>query len=200
MELKKTVPDVVITPINKWTNIKHIVTNFIYYMGEYMDSAIFFLGLITLRKNLLLYFFFFVGLSVGVALNFILKKIIRIRRPCINVHLFDLMLKNNEEYVERNNKKYHIYGMPSGHSQSCGFAFVFLTLFLKDKYISLFYLLISIITMYQRVKYEHHTVLQVIVGVTIGCLLGVGMYYFAEKNIAGKLVEKEDDNCLIKVK
>ena len=197
MELKKTVPDVVITPINEWTNISHIATNLIYYVGEYMDSAIFFLGLISLRKNLLLYFYFFIGLSLGAILNFILKKIIRIKRPCINIHLFDLMLKNNQEYVERNNKKYHIYGMPSGHSQSCGYAFTFLTLFLKDNYTSLFYLLISILTMYQRVNYEHHTVLQVIIGATIGCLLGVGMYYFAEKKIAGKLVEKEDDNCFI---
>lgn len=197
MELKKTVTDVVITPITEWTNISHIVSNLIYYVGEYMDSGIFFLGLITLRKNLLLYFYYFVGLSLGALLNFILKKIIRIRRPCINIHLFDLLLKNNEEYVERNDRKYHIYGMPSGHSQSCGFAFIFLTLFLRDNYISLFYLLISILTMYQRVKYEHHTVLQVIIGVTIGCLLGVGMYYYAEKKIVGNLVEKEDDNCFI---
>ena len=197
MELKKTVADVVITPITEWTNIMHIVSNLIYYVGEYMDSAIFFLGLITLRKNLLLYFYFFVGLSLGACLNFILKKIIRIRRPCINIHLFDLLLKKNEEYVERNDRKYHIYGMPSGHSQSCGYAFAFFTLFLKDNNISLFYLFISILTMYQRVKYEHHTVLQVIIGATIGCLLGVGMYYYAGNKFAGKLEEKEDDNCFI---
>jgi membrane-associated phospholipid phosphatase len=197
MELKKTVPDVIITPITEWTNISQIVTNLIYYMGEYMDSAIFFLGLITLRNNLLLYFYFFIGISLSAILNFILKKIIKIKRPCINNHLFDLLLKNNEEYVERNDKTYHIYGMPSGHSQSCGYAFIFLTLFLKDNYISLFYLLIGILTMYQRVKYEHHTILQVIIGVTIGCLLGVGMYHYAEKKIAGNLVEKEDDNCFI---
>ena len=99
MELKKIVSNAIITPITEWTNIMHIVTNLIYYVGEYMDSRIFFLGLITLRKNLLLYFYFFVGISLGAILNFILKKIIRIRRPCINIHLFDLMLKNNEEYV-----------------------------------------------------------------------------------------------------
>lgn len=186
-----------IEPITDWINVSHIVTNLIYYVGEYMDSGIFILGLITLRKNLVLYSYFFVGLSLGAILNFILKKIIRIRRPCINIHLFDLMLKNNQEYVERNCKKYHIYGMPSGHSQSCGFALIFLTLFLKDNYISLFYLLINILTMYQRVKYEHHTVLQVIIGVSIGCLLGVGMYYYAREKIGGKLVEKEDDNCFI---
>lgn len=197
MEFKKTVPDVVITPITEWTNISHIVTNLIYYIGEYMDSALFFLGLFALRKKRLLYLFFFIGLCLCVILNFILKKIIRIRRPCINIHLFDLMLKNNEEYVERNDNKYHIYGMPSGHSQSCGYAFAFLTLFLKDNYISLFYLLISILTMYQRVKYEHHTVLQVIIGVTIGYLLGVGVYYYAKKKIVGELEEKEDDNCFI---
>lgn len=197
MELQKSVSDVIITPITEWTNVSHIVTNFIYNVGEYMDSALFFLGLITLRKNFFIYFLFLVGLCLNTLMNFILKKIIRLRRPCISIYLFDLMLKNNEEYVERNGKKYHIYGMPSGHSQLCGYAFTFLTLILRNNFISVFYLFISILTMYQRVKYEHHTVFQVIIGALIGCVMGLGMYYYAEKKIAGKLIEKKDDNCLI---
>lgn len=197
MVLDKTVPSVIIKPITEWTNIPHIVANFIYYVGEYMDCTIFFIGLFFLRKNLLLYFFFFVGICICGVLSFILKKLIKIRRPCINIHLFDFLLRNNEEYVMRNDKIYHIYGMPSGHSLVGGFAFVFLTLYLRNTFISLFYLLIGIITMYQRVKYEHHTFLQVTIGAFIGCLVGGGMFYFAEKKIAGNLVEKEDDNCFI---
>jgi len=197
MELNKSVPNIVIKPITNWTNIPHIVTNLIFYVGEYMHSAIFFLGLFTLRNNLLLYFLFFIGLCLSAILNLLLKQIIKIRRPIIDTHLFDICLKNKEDYVYRNNRRYHIYGMPSGHSQICGYTFAFLSLFLKDYYIGAFYLIITLITMYQRVKYKHHTILQVIIGVSIGCLLGFGMYYYAGKKIAGNLTEKEDDNCFI---
>ena len=197
MELNKSVKDVIIKPITNWTNISHISSNLIYYFGEYMHISIFFIGLLTLRNEYLLYFFFTFGLIICTALNFILKKIIKIRRPCIDKHLFDILLKNKEEYVSRNNKIYHIYGMPSGHSQLCGYAFAFFTLLLKDYYISGFYLLICILTMYQRVKYEHHNVIQVISGVSIGCLLGVGVYYYFREKNAGNLAQKEDDNCYL---
>lgn len=197
MELKKSVPEIVINPITNWTNIPHIITNLLFYVGEYMHSAIFFLGLFTLRNNLTMYFLFFTGLCLSAILNLLFKKIIKIRRPVINKHLFDLCLKNKEDYVYRNDKRYHIYGMPSGHSQICGYAFAFFSLFMKDFYISVFYLIITIITMYQRVKYEHHTILQVIIGVSIGCLIGIGVYTYAKKKIAGNLAEKDDDNCYL---
>lgn len=200
MELNNliSISDVIINPITKWSNISHIITNFIYYIGEYMDSAICFIVLFTLRKNLMLYFFFFVGLCLSVILNFILKKIIKIKRPCINIHLFDLLIKNNKEYLLRNGKNYCIYGMPSGHSQLCGYTFVFLTLLLKNNSITLFYLFLTILTMYQRVKYEHHTFLQVIIGVSFGCLLGLGVHYFVNQKFTGNIMPKKDDNCYIK--
>jgi len=190
-------PEVIIYPISDWTNLPHIVTNLVYYIGEYIDSVLFFTGLYTLRNNRLLYLLFCLGFVLCIIFNYILKKIIRIRRPCINAHLFDLLMKNNKEYVKRNDIPYHIYGMPSGRSQLCGFVFVYLTLFLRDNFISLVYLLICIITMLQRVKYEHNTILQVTVGVFIGCLFGVIMYFFSKNIIAGNLMTKKDDNCYL---
>lgn len=162
-----------------------------------MHNAITILGLITLRNNLLLFFYFFIGICLSIISNTILKKIIKQPRPCINIHLFDVMLQNGEEYVCRNDQKYHIFGMPSGHSQICSYTFMFLTLFLKNLYVSVFYLLITLITIYQRVKYDHHTTIQVIIGAIIGCILGAIMYYISIKKIAGNLTEKEDDNCYL---
>lgn len=197
MKLNTCVPDIVINPITNWTNIQHITTNLIFYVGEYMHGAIFFLGLFTLRNNLLIYFLYFTGLCLSSILNLLFKKIIKIRRPIIDKHLFDLCLKNKEDYVYRNDKKYHIYGMPSGHSQICGYAFTYFTLLLQDYVTSIFYLIITLITMYQRVKYQHHTILQVFIGVSIGCLLGFGMYYYTRKKNAGKLDVKDDDYCYL---
>lgn len=194
MELNKNVPNIILNPISDWFDISNIFKNFIFYIGEYMDSAIIFITFLVLYKQYFLFFVYFIGVSICVFLNFILKKIIKQRRPCIDKNLFFIMLQNNEEYVSRNNKKYHVYGMPSGHSQLCGYSSTFIFLFLKNKYYLFLYILISFITLFQRVIYFHHTINQVILGFLIGCLLGGLLFYYFKKYIAGNLKEKEDDN------
>lgn len=197
MELNKSVPDVIIKPIERWTNVSHIVKNLIYYIGEYMHIGLIFIGYFTLINKISLYYFFAIGLCLCSLINFVLKSIIKVRRPCINPILFKMLLESEKYFITRNNKKYHIFGMPSGHSQSCGYAFIFFTLLLKDNYISLFYLSICILTMYQRVNYGHHTFLQTIIGFTIGCIFGVVTYIFLNNINSGNLKTREDDNCYI---
>lgn len=198
MVLNIDVPDVVLNPpnIEDLTNILHLMTHFIYYTGEYMYMIIPFLALFVLRNNLLLYYFYFLGFCMTAVSNFALKNMIQIRRPCINPHLFDLALEKGKHFVKRNGKRYHIYGMPSGHSQECGFTLVFLSLFLRDGWVSGFFFLITILTMYQRVLYEHHSIIQTLIGVTLGAICGIGMHYYAVKYIEGNLSEKQDDHCL----
>jgi membrane-associated phospholipid phosphatase len=197
MDINKCIPNVILNPINNWTNILHIVINFIYYIGEYMDFIIIFLGLLTLRNNCLLIIFYLAGVGCCIILNYILKIIIQIPRPCINQDFFNMLLKNKEKFVSRNGKKYNIYGMPSGHLQLCGYTLVFISLFIKNYLVSLMYLFVALLTMYQRVIYEHNSVLQVIIGVLVGGVLGVGMYYQTKNQIIGNLAEKDDDLCFI---
>lgn len=194
MELNKIVPKVIIKPIDDWTNIYQIVINLIYYFGEYMDNAIICLGLLSLRNNcLIIIIIYLIGVGLCVTLNYILKKIIRLPRPCINQQLFDILLKNDVEFVSCNEKKYHIYGMPSGHSQLCGYTLVFISMFLKNHLVTGLYLFVTLLTMYQRVIYDHQSILQVIIGVVIGCVIGLGIYNLTKNHIKGNLTAKEDD-------
>jgi membrane-associated phospholipid phosphatase len=55
------------------------------------------------------------------------------------------------------------------------------------------YLLITLITLIQRVVDNHHTILQVIFGSIIGIALGYVGYRMALINLEGKKTPKKDD-------
>ena len=63
--------------------------------------------------------------------------------------------------------------------------------------ITIFYAIISLLTMYQRIKYKNHSVIQVIVGAIMGAVIGYSFYIYARKTMAGKLKGREDDNAPI---
>jgi membrane-associated phospholipid phosphatase len=84
--------------------------------------------------------------------------------------------------------------MPSGHAQSVFFSTVFIYLALKDIKITVLYLIISLLTMYQRVLFNSHTVLQVLAGALVGILFAGFIYFMARQKITGKLRAKKDDN------
>ena len=48
--------------------------------------------------------------------------------------------------------------------------------------------------MYQRIKDNHHTLLQVVVGATVGVVCAYLFYYFAQVSLTGKIKAKPDDN------
>ena len=55
------------------------------------------------------------------------------------------------------------------------------------------YIFITLITLTQRVVDNHHTILQVIFGSIIGCIVGYLAYKMAEINLKGKNSAKKDD-------
>jgi phosphatidylserine synthase len=72
------------------------------------------------------------------------------------------------------------YGMPSGHAQSVGFSFVFLSL-LEGYYSWWLYIITAImgLTCIQRWKYRRHTVEQIIVGLFFGGMFAwIVLYVF----------------------
>jgi membrane-associated phospholipid phosphatase len=83
--------------------------------------------------------------------------------------------------------------MPSGHSQSVLFSTTFIYLALRKNNIFYIYLIISLLTMLQRVTYNYHTILQVCVGASVGFAVGYLFYYLATQNITGQIREKIDD-------
>lgn len=100
-------------------------------------------------------------------LNFILKAIIKQPRPKGDLNL------NGKKHSPRILSD--VYGMPSGHAQGVVLSTVYIYSVLKNVEITTFYILLSLLTMSQRVIYKNHTISQVLVGAFVGAFIG----YFA---------------------
>jgi membrane-associated phospholipid phosphatase len=162
-------------------------------IGEFGPLLLLITSIILLRNKGNLLFYFIVFFVFSLIVNPILKSIIQQPRPSIDTKTFNMMLKHKERYVYKHGFPYDIFGMPSGHSQSVLLSTVYIYFALHDVKITLFYLCISLITLFQRVIYNHHSVLQVIVGSIVGIILGYVGFILSKKNIQGKLSVKKDD-------
>ena len=146
------------------------------------------------NKSYYLYYYC-IGFVMNGIVNSALKAIIKQPRPDIDETTFKLALKHGKRVINRNGHPYGIFGMPSGHSGSCLFSSVFVFLVLRDYKILCGCLLLSILTMAQRVSYNHHTIAQVLVGAIIGLIFGHLIYYLSKQAIKGIIKEKPDDNA-----
>ena len=84
-------------------------------------------------------------------------------------------------------------GMPSGHIQCASFSTVFLYLTLQDTKLLWVCLGLTLVTAYQRVAYEFHSVSQVLVGFVVGALFAKGIHMLATHKLKGPLFPKIDD-------
>jgi membrane-associated phospholipid phosphatase len=73
------------------------------------------------------------------------------------------------------------------------FSTVYIFFALRDVKTTIAYLVVTLITLSQRVIDNHHTILQVIVGSIVGILLGYSGYVLSKKNIQGRLTNKKED-------
>ncbi len=166
---------------------------FLKKIGQNGPMLLLFTTIFLLRNKHNLLFYYILFFIISIFLNMILKGIIQQPRPSIDTKTFNLMMKNKERYVHKHGIPYDIFGMPSGHSQSVLLSTIFIYLSLHDIKIAMVYLFITLITITQRVIDNHHTILQVIFGSIIGCLLGYAAYKMAQSNVQGKKTAKKDD-------
>ena len=167
-------------------------------IGKYSPFILITFTLYLLRNLNNLFFYYAIGVFMNIIINLLLKSIILQPRPSVDTQLFNLAVKNGKNLIFKNGIiPYDICGMPSGHTQTAFFSTVFIYLSLKNKYITFIYLIISLITMYQRVINKKHTLVQVIVGSFVGALFAFIMFYFAKQNIKGIIKIKSDDNAPI---
>ena len=87
--------------------------------------------------------------------------------------------------------------MPSGHAQAAFFSTVFIYLSLRQNNLLFIYIPLTLLTCYQRIKFEYHSILQIIVGSIIGSIYSYFIYNLAREKIKGKIKEKPDDNAPI---
>ena len=149
------------------------------------------------EKSKLLHYYLY-GYLANTIINILLKLLIKEPRPSVDQNKFDLILnqsKNNSIYKKLIH--FPMLGMPSGHAQSVIYSTVFIFLTLKQNNLLALYLLISSITIYQRVSFNYHTLGQVIVGSIMGIILGHSAFYLATYKIKGKLNHKKEDNAPI---
>lgn len=171
-----------------------IIRKSLYNIGEYGPFGLTILSFFLLwgKENLVYYY------TIGIILNFILNLVLKISfqqpRPSDDNEKFNLAITKGRHHLF-NMIPFNIYGMPSGHSQSVIFSTVYVFLSLKKRNILLFYLSIALITMWQRVKYNFHTLMQVVVGCVVGGLFAHGIVQLAKSNIKGVIKAKPDDNA-----
>jgi len=167
------------------------------YTGKYGPLILFFPTVFLLwnKKNALMYYV--LGFCLNSISNVFLKLLIRQPRPSDDKQKFDLALDKGKRFLFDSGIPYDVFGMPSGHSQSITFTTVFVFMTIPNNAFRLFCVLIALITLWQRVHYNHHTVMQVTVGSMVGGLFAYLMFYMNRKNIAGKIKERTDDNAPI---
>ena len=165
-------------------------------IGQYGPFILFLFSLLLLWSKYTTYFYYYcVGTAIDSIFNLLLKSALKQPRPDIDETKFNLALKHGTRFIYNKGMPYDIFGMPSGHSESCLFSTTYTFLVLKNYKILLGYLLFSVITMAQRVYYNHHTVSQVIVGATVGIVVGYLFHYLSKNKIKGVLREKPDDDA-----
>jgi len=75
------------------------------------------------------------------------------------------------------------YGMPSGHIGVDFYSTTFIYLFLQNYWITTFYLIISLMTIEERLRYKNHTFSQVLVGALLGIFFGYSISVIYKNNI-----------------
>jgi membrane-associated phospholipid phosphatase len=159
------------------------------YIGLFAPIILCLLSLFLLRNNKKYLYFFFYGFILNHILNIILKVAIKEPRPTTKQKVIEIGI-TNEARISFDN-----FGMPSGHAQSCAYCLAFITMVLKDPFITAIYTVITFNTLFQRYLYNRHTILQLIVGSFIGLCFGYIFYTIANKNIIGNIKMKKDDNA-----
>lgn len=161
--------------------------------GRFGPLILVFLSMYLLWDNDNLFFYYTVGIFSDSILNLILKGTLQQPRPSEDIKQFNLALSHGKRFLFKDGMPHDIFGMPSGHSQSSLFSTVYIYMSLKKSNILYVYLLISFITVIQRVYFNYHTVLQVIAGAIVGGGFGYFVYYLAKEKIKGHITEKKDD-------
>jgi membrane-associated phospholipid phosphatase len=159
-------------------------------IGYYGPIILGILSLFLLYSTKTYLIFYVVGFLLNIVVNNILKQIIKQPRPKGDLDIFDPSKKHNYSH-----NPVQIYGMPSGHSQMVLFSTTYIYLVLKNIPLTLFYVLLTLNTIFQRIRYKNHTVMQVIVGSLVGALVAYVAYKYATNNLTGKLDSKPDDNA-----
>jgi membrane-associated phospholipid phosphatase len=166
----------------------------LYEFGAYGPIILILLSWYLLWENKNLFFYYTVGIFANAVLNLILKGIIQEPRPMFDNKKVRLLKTHGKEYFYQSGIPFDIFGMPSGHAQASLFSTIFMYLSLKQTNLLYIYLPLTLLTCYQRVKFDYHSINQVVVGGIVGTAFGYFVYQLAKEKIKNRIREKPDDN------
>jgi membrane-associated phospholipid phosphatase len=172
-----------------------ILTDILSSIGNFGPFILFIFSLYLLRKTPNALYYYLIGFLLNMILNIILKLTFKQPRPKDNEDLFKLTLNYASKY--NSVLPFDIYGMPSGHAESVIFSTIFIHLMFNNLKLTLLYLFISMITIFQRVIELYHTIFQVIVGFFVGLIFGYFIFFMYKQKMTGNLALKKDDYALI---
>jgi membrane-associated phospholipid phosphatase len=170
-------------------NILTFITRTVDYIGYLGPFLLLSATIILLKNKWTLLSVYVVGYVLNLIINIILKELIKQPRPSEDLSIFNASVAHGKRI------SFDRYGMPSGHATSVFYSTAFIFFALKSPAISIIYLLISINTSHQRIKYKNHTLMQVICGAILGSIMAYLAYLFATKKNMGILRHKKDDNA-----
>jgi membrane-associated phospholipid phosphatase len=172
----------------------HYIIIFLDYIGLFGPLILFLFSVFLLwnKSNYLTYYVY--GSVLNGLLTLILKGIFKQPRPSEDPKLFNLAIKESKRFKFIDGYPYDIFGMPSGHSSSVIFSTMFIFCVFKNNRFLLLYLLISMITMIQRITSNNHTFTQIIAGAFVGAIFSYLIFYMARQKIMGSLLLKKDDD------
>jgi len=157
--------------------------NIFFKLCNYGPVILFVISLYLLyfnnTKNYL--FYYCIGFFVNSILNLGLKGLFKQSRPCYDGTKVKLAMKYYKEYYYQNGIPFNIYGMPSGHAQSSAYSLIFIYYVFKNPNLALIFGLITLFICIQRIKLCFHSIIQIIVGLFIGSLIGYGFYYLGKR-------------------
>lgn len=165
----------------------------LYELGEQGPIILIIISWYLLRDNKNLFFYYTVGIFANAVLNIFLKGMIQEPRPMFDDTKVRLLKTHGKNYFYQNGIPFNMFGMPSGHVQSVFFSTIFIYLSLKQHNLMYIYLPLSLLTCYQRVKFNYHSISQVIVGAITGSSFAYFVYHLAREKIKNRIREKPDD-------
>lgn len=165
-----------------------MIVTIIYYLGQYGPLILTLFALNILYGQYHSMYAYLIGLFFNMLFNYVLKGIIQQPRPSENYNT--VLIESQYKSI----LNYDRFGMPSGHAQASMFTTTYLYLVTLSNKVLAICILISLITMFQRIQYLYHTPTQVLVGSVLGILVAILTFSYTKKNKKGRLQPKKDDN------
>jgi membrane-associated phospholipid phosphatase len=166
----------------------------LYEFGAYGPIILILLSWYLLWDHKNLFFYYTVGIFANAVLNLILKGIIQEPRPIFDDKKVRLLKTHGKDSFYQNGIPFDIFGMPSGHAQASFFSTIFIYLVFKQTNILYIYIPLTLLTCYQRVKFDYHSISQIIIGGIVGLAFGYFVYQLAREKIKNRIREKPDDD------